>query len=137
MLLRIYIYSITYSLTGENMKYLKCLGYIFIPVILLGMIVTLLYYFDIIGGNLFKYLTMGIFICSLFLGNTFLGKNSKEKGWLEGLKIGLGIALFFFIFNFLAFDNGIDIKSIIYYLIIILTSMFGAMFGIRNVVTEK
>lgn len=119
------------------MKYLKCLGYIFIPVILLGMIITLLYYFDIIGGNLFKYLTIGIFICSLLFGNTYLGKNSKEKGWLEGLKIGLGIAIFFFIFNFLAFDNGINIKSIIYYLIIILTSMMGAMFGIRNVNTEK
>lgn len=137
MISRIYIYSITYSLTGEDMKYLKCLGYIFIPVIVIGMIITILYYFDIIGNNLFKYLTMGVFICSLFLGNTYLGKKSKEKGWLEGLKIGIGIAIFFFIFDFLAFDNGVDIKSVIYYIIIILTSMMGAMFGIRNVVTEK
>ena len=119
------------------MKYLKCLGYIFIPVIVIGIIITLLYYFDIIGGNLFKYLTIGIFICSLLFGNTYLGKNSKEKGLLEVLKIGLGITIFFFIFNFLAFDNGINIRSIIYYLIIILTSMMGAMFGIRNVNTEK
>lgn len=118
------------------MKYLKCLGIIFIPILVLGIIYTSFYYFDIMGNNVFKWLSLITMILSLFIGCMYLGKKSKSKGWFEGLKIGLGISIIYFLISFLGFES-FSIKNIIYYLVIILTSMFGSMFGIGNVKVDN
>lgn len=118
------------------MKYVKCLGFIFIPIIILGILYTVLYYFDIMGSNIFKWISLITMIMSLLFGCMYLGKNSKSKGWLEGLKIGLGICLLFFLISYLGFET-FSLKNIIYYLVIVLISMFGSMFGIRNVKVDK
>lgn len=118
------------------MKYVKCLGFIFIPPVILGMIYTTLYYFDIMGSNVFKWLSLITMMVSLLVGCMYLGKNSKSKGWLEGLKIGIGISLLLFMISFLGFES-FGVKNIIYYLVIILVSMLGSMFGIRNVKVDK
>ena len=34
-----------------------------------------------------------------------LGKNSKSKGWFEGLKIGLGISILYFLISFVGFES--------------------------------
>lgn len=118
------------------MKYLKCLGIIFIPILILGMIYTSLYYFDVMSGNTFKWLSLITMVISILIGCMYLGKNSKSKGWFEGLKIGLGISILFFLISFLGFES-FSLKNIIYYLVIILTSMLGSMFGIRNVKVDN
>ena len=82
------------------MKYLKCLGIIFIPILILGMIYTSLYYFDVMSGNTFKWLSLITMVISILIGCMYLGKNSKSKGWFEGLKIGLGISDFIFSYKF-------------------------------------
>ena len=111
------------------MKYLKCLGIIFIPILVLGMIYTSFYFFDVISGNIFKWISIITMIISILIGCIYLGKNSKSKGWFEGLKIGLGISILFLLIIFLGFES-FSLKNLIYYLVIILTSMFGSMFGI-------
>jgi len=118
------------------MKYVKCLGIIFIPILVLGMIYTSLYYFDVMGSNIFKWISLITMILSILIGCMYLGKNSKSKGWFEGLKIGLGVSLLFFMISFLGFES-FSLKNIIYYLVIILTSMLGSMFGIRNVKVDN
>ena len=76
-------------------KYFKSLGYTFSLMIILSLIVTILNYVGLANGLFFNILKLIIPIVSIFVGGLIIGINSKEKGWLNGLKIGIiVIALF-------------------------------------------
>jgi len=112
-------------------KYLKSLAWFLGSLTVLIFILTLFNYFNIIGNgslNLFKFITT---ILSGFIGAFYLGKRSKNKGWLEGIKIGLIISFLLFMISYLGFDIKIGMKVIIYYLVIIGSTTLGSMFGIN------
>lgn len=113
-------------------KYLISLGYILISFFILTFLVTLLNYFDVISGTVLKALKMIISIISIFVGGIYLGINSIEKGYLKGIKLGLIFVLLIFSFSFLGLDKSFDISRLVYYLIIISTSMLGSMIGINK-----
>ena len=113
------------------MNYLKKLAYSFLYIILSLLIITFiistLNYFNII--SLFKIF---IPIISLFIGGYFIGSKSTNKGYLEGLKLGLIFSILLIIFNYLAFDNSFKLKYILFYIILITSSIFGSMIGINK-----
>jgi len=119
------------------MKYLKSLTWILIPIFILSFLVSVLYYLDWINTNIYKILELIVPCLSIFLGGLYLGKHSQEKGWLEGIKLGGITILLLFIISYLAFDIGVSLKGTIYYLIILFTTTFGSMMGIRNVDNQK
>ena len=69
---------------------------------------------------------------STAVGSYILGKKTQEKGYLEGIKFGIILILLMWIISFLAFDQSFSISSIIYYLIFVITSSIGSMFGINK-----
>jgi len=79
--------------------------------------------------NILKIITT---LISFIIGGIYIGNKSNKKGYLEGLKIGLIVIIIFFIISYLAFDKGITIKSSIYYLVILATSIIGSMIGINK-----
>lgn len=111
-------------------KYLKSIGISLISIIILNIFTTLLQYFNIFPNisNFFKIL---IIIISIFIGSFILGKNSLKKGYIEGLKFGIIIIILFSLINLILFKN-FQFKNIIYYLIIIVSSIFGSMIGIQK-----
>lgn len=117
------------------MKYLKKLGFSFIYIIgsLLSItfIITLLNYFNIISDKIISIFKILIPIISLFIGGFYIGKNSNSKGYLEGLKLGSIFSIFLLIFNFLALSNSFKLKYLLFYLIIIVSSILGSMIGIN------
>lgn len=129
-------YSKTYCLIGGFMNYLKSLLFVVVPFIVFSIIISLLYYFNILGDTIYSIFKIIVPSVSLFVGGVYLGKHSKENGWLEGLKLGGGFVLLFFLISIL-FLNSFSFKGIIYYIIILFSSMLGAMFGIRNVEKES
>lgn len=118
------------------MNYLKSLLFILVPFLVLSILFSLLYYFNILGESVYSIFKMIIPSISLFIGGVYLGKHSKEKGWLEGLKLGGGMVLFLFLISIL-FLNSFSFKGIIYYFIILFSTILGSMFGIRNVEKEN
>lgn len=70
-------------------------------------------------------------IFSLALGGFILGKGATKHGYLEGLKLGLIITTLILIGN-LIFNQNINLKDFIFYLSLIISSMFGSMFGINT-----
>ena len=118
------------------MKYLKNLGISFLwiisTILLLTFIITFFNYFNIISDKIISIFKILIPIISLFIGGIQIGKRSKNKGWLEGLKLGLIFSMFLLIFNFLAFSNSFKLKYLLFYLIIIISSIFGSMIGINR-----
>lgn len=118
------------------MNYLKKLGksliYVF-SIMLVGIfIVTLFNYIGVLNGKLFSFFQIFILIISLFVGGFVIGKNSKKKGWLEGLKFASIIIVLFFIIGYLAFQSLPELKTLIYYVIIITSSIIGSMIGINK-----
>jgi len=114
------------------LKYLKVLLYILIPLFVLTLILTLLQYFNILGDtgtNYFKLITIAL---TMLVGGIYIGVNSSKKGWLEGIKVGIEIIIILFVVSYLAFDTGINIKTLIYYFLILSSSMLGSMIGINK-----
>lgn len=106
-------------------------GYSVIYIILVSLILSLIYYFTNINyktiGSIILFMTL---IWFFFLGFKN-GKGSKSKGYLAGLKIGLGFILVLVIFN-LIFVRSFKISLLIYYLLLFMSSVLGGMFGINR-----
>lgn len=115
------------------MKYLKSFLWFIIPFIIISLIVTILYYFNLINENIYIYTRFIMSLLSLFIGGLYLGRHSLKKGWLEGLKFGGIIIVFLTIIYYVLFGFCFSMRTFIYYLILLLSSVLGSMFGIRNV----
>lgn len=100
-------------------------------IIIGSFLLNILYYFNIVNENIFNILKMIIIIISLFISGILLGKKSKKKGWLEGLKLS-GIVIFIILIINLIFIKEFNLQTIIYYIIILLSCVFGSMLGINK-----
>lgn len=118
------------------MKYLKNLGmsflYIIGTILVLTFIVTIFSYFNIMNDKVTSIFKIIIPIVALLIGGFYIGKRSTKKGFLEGLKLGFIFSLLLIIFNYLAFDNSFKLKYLLFYLILIITSILGSMIGINR-----
>ncbi len=114
------------------LKYLKAFLYILVPILVLNTVLTLFYYFNWIGTGTMNYLKLFMVAISMLIGGIYIGSQASKKGWLEGLKVGVEVIFLLFIIGYLAFDKGMDIKSLIYYFILLVSSMLGSMIGINK-----
>lgn len=113
-------------------KYLKCIGVTFGLVLVFGLFLTNLNFFDLVSNNIYKVIMILFTIISIFTGSYILGSKTDKKGYIEGLKFGIIIIFLFFVISFLAFDKGINLSSLLYYLIILGISSSGSMVGINR-----
>ena len=114
------------------LKYIKALLYIFIPILLFTIFLSIFYYFNIINDsllNIFKLLTTSL---SMLIGGLYIGKKVNKKGYIEGLKEGLIVVILLFLISYLGFNKGININRFIYYIILIISSILGSMIGINK-----
>lgn len=99
-------------------------------IIIALFIITLLNYFNILGYKLTIYLKFIISIIAFFIGGIMIGYRSNKKGWLEGIKFSLIIILFMIIITLLL--NEFEYKALIFYVILLISSVIGSMFGITK-----
>jgi len=111
-------------------NYLNGLLYFFIPFIILLLIGTIFYYFDIFTTNIFKYFKIISLIISCLISGLFIGRKSSSKGYLNGIIFSLIIILIFLISSL--FLNGLKWYQLVYYLIITITTTIGSMIGINR-----
>lgn len=111
-------------------KYLKSL--IYTSGILIGscIILTVFSYFGIIYGSVLKIIELLIPVISIFVGSFILGKNSNNKGYIEGIKYGSIWVLLFLVINII-FKN-FTYLSLVYYLILMIVSIFASIIGINK-----
>ena len=111
-------------------NWLISIGYFFGMFLVATFIITILNYFNLLSSNIITIIKLLIPIIAIFIVGFKLGTNSKQKGYLEGLKIGLTI-ISIFILLVLLLDT-VTIKSFLYYLILLLTSILRSMIGINK-----
>lgn len=113
----------------KYLEYLKIIGIMILSFFISYLLLTILSYFNIIGNKFLSILEIITILIIMFIGGLLGGKKTNNKGWLEGLKIGLIFSLLLFIINLL-FIKDFSLKSIIYYFILSIASTFGGMIGI-------
>ena len=69
----------------KTINYLKGFLWVFLTIIVLSFLVTLLHYFNILSGKGLETISLLVPIIGLLLGSIFLGRRSRQKGWLEGI----------------------------------------------------
>lgn len=104
--------------------------------LIVTFIISFLYYFNLLPYQVINVLKMVIIILSFFTGGFLVSKNSRQKGWLKGLKCGGIFLLLMILFRLLILRNGVSLKDFVYYLILLIGSVFGGMVGI-NFTTKK
>ena len=118
------------------MEYLKNIAksllYTFSITIFSIFIITILNYFNIINGKILSVFIILIIISALFVGGYLIGKNSKQNGWLEGIKLSLIIIAILALFNYLGLKKEFHLTQIIYYLILTIACTLGSMVGINK-----
>ena len=101
-----------------------------ISILLFTTIITTLYYFNLINPTTYNILKI-VFLLAILLINSFiLGKNAKSKGYLEGMKLSLLLIIIFTVITLL--NSSFELKVLLYYLIILITSVLGGMIGISK-----
>lgn len=117
----------------KNIKlYLKYLGFSFIILLLGLLLISTLYYFDIISSTFTTYFRFIYFLLVIFITSYKLGKITEKNGYLTGIKIGLLYILVFALLGVIVFSPKIHLRVLIYYLIIILTAILGSIIGIQK-----
>lgn len=131
MYLSIIFYSKTYYLLVIYMiNYLKSMIYTISTILIGTTILTILNYFNILNGTPLKTLMLLIPVIGVFIGSFLIGKTSNQKGYIEGLKYGIIWIISLLIINLIT--KNFTITSIIYYIILILISIFAGVLGINK-----
>lgn len=112
-------------------KYLISYAYTLGIIIIGTFVITLLNYFNLLSSNIANTLILILVIASILVGSFLLGKKSNKKGYLEGIKYS-AILIFLLVIINLLFIKVFEIKSLVYFLIIIVSSTFGSMVGINK-----
>ena len=110
------------------MKYLKTLIFETIIYISFTLIITTLYYFDIINTNTNNILKIIIFIITFFLVGVYTSKFINKKYYLQGIKVSIINIILFLLLSFL-FKYNFNIKQILYYFLIIIITTFSSIIG--------
>ena len=109
-------------------NYLKSYLYLFSSIIILTLILSILNYFFILPSYIIKII---IPIVSMLISSIILGKNTKEKAYLEGTKFSLIYIIFITIIKLILKTN-FNFKTIIIYIVLIFTSIIGSTIGINS-----
>ena len=109
-------------------KYIKSLIIFLSSIIIIPFLLTLF--------NLMKLETNKIIIIILgaiimFIIGIITGKNTNNKGYLKGLLVSV-VCIFILVILSLIFKFTLNINSLIYYIILVISTIFGSMIGINK-----
>lgn len=97
------------------------------------VLTSTLYYFNIVGDAIFKWLNLFSILLVIFLGSLKVGVRSEKNAYLEGFKFGMMIILLLTLITFFVFQSNMEAKMLLYDLIITFTSILGSMIGINKI----
>lgn len=121
------------------MTYLKNLGrsllFVLVISIVLTFIITVFSYFNIFSDNLTKVFKLLTPIIGVFTGGIVMGRRTTKKGFIEGIKLALIIDTILIIISLIT--SSLKIESILFYLILAISTIFGSIIGIQKKVKSN
>lgn len=136
MNISIFFYTSTYLVLEDSVmnikNFLNHFLWTLLAIFLTLFFISTLYYFNIISSNITNYLRPLSILLILFISSYKLGKKIEKNGYLEGCKLGSSTILFFLIISLIFFRSYFKFRIILYYFILIITSILGSMIGINK-----
>ena len=102
----------------------------FVIIFVCSIVISLIHYFSIFNDNIIHILKIIVPIMAILLSSFRIGRCASKNGSLEGLKFG-GIIIFITLLISLV-SKSFNIKSLIFYIILLISSMLGSMVGITR-----
>ena len=115
----------------KTFNYLKYISIFLIAELMLTFITSLL---NLLGLNS-GITTIILLICNIILFFLLSYKNAsfwKKNGLLEGIIMGLIFIILMFLIKIILFDNTLYISTLIYYLILLITSILASLIGVNK-----
>ncbi len=117
------------------MKFFKKNDYIYkflLFILVLSLILTIINSIFYLNNNINSIISLiSILSYSLIIGIK-RGLKIEEKAYKEGLKIGIIFVTILYILNCLTLNFSLHLKKIVYFLIIIITTILGSIIGINK-----
>lgn len=117
------------------LNYLKYIG-LFIGFIMGIAIISSLINLTGLNSAIVNKIAVILTAISFFIISTIASKKINEKGYILGIKLSLIFVFLMIIINLIFFKSGISIDRIIYYIILIISSILGGSFG-KNLKIKK
>ena len=117
--------------------YLKDIGYMLGTIVIGIFVFTILNYFNILSDKIMSFIKILLPVGVFGFGGFYLSKNSSNKGIVEGLKIGLIVLSFIFLLSILGLGSDFEAKNLIYYAILLITSIVGGILAKQGKGTQK
>ncbi len=114
-------------------KYYKLYLFTLLWFVVFLTLTSTLYYFNIIGNVLFKWLNLFCILIVIFTSSVKVVVRSEKNAYLEGFKFAMMIVLLLFLITLFIFQSDMKVKMLLYDLIITFTSILGSMIGINKV----
>ena len=111
-------------------QYLISTGVFMILILFSALIINTLYYFDLVNSNVYKILISITIILVTTMSSFLLGKSTKEKAYIKGIKFGLITISIMLILSIIL--KNISYHSTIYYPLILLSTIIGSSIGINT-----
>lgn len=113
-------------------SYLKLFGVFISSILIFTFILSLINFISPISQNILNIFSTIFMILLYFILGFKQGKITQKKGWLIGSLWGIIFVSIILISSTIFCINKINIASVIYYIILILTTIFGAIIGINK-----
>ena len=103
---------------------------IFSSILILTLIMTFLNYFNIVHDSILSIINIIVVSISSLIGGIYLGIKSNKGGYKNGIVLGLIYSVILILLDLIFFD--FKIKYLLFYIIIIISTMLGSMIGIQK-----
>ena len=101
-----------------------------VGIILIGsLIISTLYYFNILSDKVYSIFLYLISIIAVLIGSIKFSKVLNKKGFINGIIYFLTLFILMIILSILIFKSDMSLKNIIYYFILLIFSMLGGIIG--------
>lgn len=105
-------------------------------ILIFTLFINIFNYFDLLSTNIYKGLVIFFIIISTFVGSFILGEKTNNNGYISGIIFGSVLVILFILISLIT-ENSFNFTSFIYYLIVLITSFIGSVFGINKKATEN
>lgn len=120
---------------NKLLNYLKYFGLFFIFIIVIAVITALINLTGIKSVTISK-LSVILTAISFFVIAVLASHKTKERGIILGLKLGLSFIILLILINLIVFKSPFNIDRLIYYLILLASSLLGGSLG-KNIKLKR
>lgn len=107
------------------------IAFIVISILILGLLITTLAYFEWISVGVLEKLIYGSFIATFFIGTAIISKGFAQKGWLIGMGVATVMVLLSMLFYTIGIDAPLTFKFVIRSIITAVVCVAGGMIGVN------